>query len=154
VKRYRFRLEAILHLRVAEEELARAALVRAEQELRTALIGRDAELARYRALQPSPGVVAEAVFQGEELASSLAAGSLRVAEHQVGLVAEAAARARVAWSEAARRVAVLERLDQRRRAEHEDDERRADVRTVDDIVTARWVSDRLERQRQGVEGAR
>ncbi len=44
---------------------------------------------------------------------------------------------RSAWSEAARRVTVLERLDERRRAEHADDERRAEVTEVDDLVTAR-----------------
>jgi flagellar export protein FliJ len=147
VKRYHFRLEAILRLRAAQEEQARAGLRQAEQDLRAALAARDAELARYRALRRTTGPVPSEEFHKEEVVATLAAATLGVAEREVAVVAEGAVRARVVWSEAARRVAILERLDERRRAEHDEEERRADVVLVDDIVTARYVADELERHR-------
>jgi flagellar export protein FliJ len=154
VKRYRFRLDAILRLRVAEEEQARTVLGRAERELHVALAARDAELARYRSLLPARGPIANDIFHRQEVVARMAAATLRVAEHQVAVVAERAARARLMWSEAARRVAILERLDERRRAEYQEEERRAEVALVDDIVTARYVADGIERHRdaQGVLG--
>ena len=154
MKRYRFRLEAILRLRVAEEEHARAVLGRAERQLHAAWRLAIPSSRADRSLRPAFGPRASDVFHREEAVTGLAAATLRVAEREVALVAEAAARARVVWSEAARRVAILERLDERRRAEHEDEERRAEVALVDDIVTARYVANEIERHRdrQGVSG--
>jgi len=53
--------------------------------------------------------------------------------------AEAACRY-VSWSEAACLVAALERLDDRRRAEHRDEALRAEVAEADDMTSARFAT--------------
>ena len=50
-----------------------------------------------------------------------------------------AAEMRRSWSQAAQEVSVLERLDERRRAEHEAEQARQIDIEIDDIVVARYA---------------
>lgn len=142
MSRYRFRLETVLRVRRAEESEAKATLLRANARLRAALDARAQAQLRYR------DVVAEQVLSGtlddlrrDRWHAEVAASSLAAAQREAMRVAGEAALAQVDWSQAARRVAVLERLDHRRRAEYADQERHAEVGLVDDLVTARYVTD-------------
>lgn len=138
MKRYRFRLAAVLRLRRAEQEQARIALAAANAELRSLLLARDQEARRYGQLARRPGAVDAAGLAAERSDAELAAASLRACEDRAAEAATRAAIAQVAWLEAHRRVLALERLEQRRREEHEADVRREEVALVDDLVNARY----------------
>ncbi|MHB1583547.1 MAG: hypothetical protein ACYC0E_07355, partial [Acidimicrobiales bacterium] len=73
MRRYRFRLEAVLRLRRAEEGQARDALAAANVELRTALVARDAEAGRYAALPRPLGAMTAERLRREHADASLAA---------------------------------------------------------------------------------
>ena len=139
----RFRLAAVLRVRRAQEDEARAELLRANLRLRAAREDRERTALRYRTLPASPGPVPRAVFVREQAASSLAASSVAAADQQVARAATDATGAFVAWSRAAQRVEALERLAQRRLEEALADEARAEASAVDDLVTARWTAEAL-----------
>lgn len=146
MSRFRFRLEGVLRVRRAQESDARTALASANANLRRTLEARDEAHVHYRQLvghQRSDCTVAALAV--ERLDAALAADRLDAAARAVTRAAGDAALAQVSWTQAARRVSVLERLEERRRAEHAEEESRAEVRAVDDLVTARWVSERAER---------
>jgi flagellar protein FliJ len=136
--RYKFRLAAVLRVRQAEEEQAADALRRANARVRALLAARDDEVARYRSLAVTGGPMTAAELRQERATAALVADTMTAAEKAAMTAAADAALAQVAWSTAARRVTALERLDERRRAEHADDERRAQIAEVDDLVTARY----------------
>lgn len=137
MKRYKFRLDTVLRVRKVEEDRAIAvlaaasrALVEAEATLQRRLDRYGdvpapsgplpvAELLKVRARQD--GVAAAVVFAGTERLRAEATVELRRDE----------------WSAAARRVAALERLDQRRREEHSVEAQRQEALEVDDMVVGR-----------------
>lgn len=146
MSRFRFRLEGVLRVRRAQESDARTALAAANAHLRQRLEAREEAHLHYRQMvgrqRPACTVAALA---SDRLDAALAADRLDAAARAVTRAAGDAAVAQVSWTQAARRVSVLERLEERRRAEHADVESRAEVRAVDDLVTSRWVSERAER---------
>lgn len=139
MKRYQFRLAAVLRLRHAEEEQAREALSAANGRLRARISERDAELTRYTRLSTATPATTLDGLRAEHQAAGLAAAVVTQARSAVTTAAADAALAQISWSGASRRLKVLERLDERRREEHAEDERRAEIATIDDIVTARYV---------------
>ena len=142
MSRYRFRLETVLRVRRAEESDAKAALMRANARLRATLEARGAAQRRYRDVvegQAMSGSVEQ--LRRDRWHAEVAARALFEAQREAMRIAGEAALAQVDWAQAARRVAVLERLDLRRRAEHAEGERRAEVGVVDDLVTARYVAE-------------
>jgi flagellar FliJ protein len=140
MKRYQFRLAAVLRLRRAEEEQARERLLAANSRLREVIAARDREAARYSALASNTEATTLEGLLAEQQAASLAASVVAGARRAVTTAAADAALAQIAWTSASRRVRILERLDDRRRAEHAEEELRSEVATVDDMVTARYVS--------------
>jgi flagellar export protein FliJ len=139
--RYRFRLETVLQIRRAEESSARGELARAIRMLTATIEARDRAQERYR----RTGGEAVASFEAlrrERAEAELAARVASSAQRAVSRAASEAAIAHVTWASAARRVAMLERLDERWRTEHADAEQRAAVATIDDIVSARYAADR------------
>jgi flagellar biosynthesis chaperone FliJ len=143
MSRYRFRLETVLRVRRAQEEAARQNVMRANHAMHAASARRREEAARYAALPVSSGTTSIAAYSQERSRADLAAASL---EARTG--DEVAARVEVAsrlaeWTEAAKPVAALERLDARLREEHEADEMRSLTATVDDVVSARWMAQRF-----------
>jgi flagellar export protein FliJ len=135
--RYRFPLETVRRVRRAEEEAARARLLFANASLVSAIAARDLADAHYRAT--SSAVADLASLLEERCRADLAAAALERAKRAVSLAASEAALAHVAWASAAKRVATLDRLDERRRAEHLAEEGRQEVAMVDDIVAARYT---------------
>ncbi|MHB1555056.1 MAG: flagellar export protein FliJ [Acidimicrobiales bacterium] len=135
--RYRFPLETVRRVRRAEEKVARARLLLANASLVSAIATRDLADARSRATG-SP-VVDLASLLEERCRAELAAVTLEHAKKAVSRAASEAALAHVAWTTAAKRVATLERLDERRRAEHLVEEGRREVAMVDDMVAARYA---------------
>lgn len=138
MKRYAFRLEVVLRARRAQEEMARQDLARANRLVRAAQERADAEEERYQSMGTPTGVVEMVEDRRDRVWRELAAGTAtearRVSEDQ----AVAAAVQQAVWREAARRVAALERLDQRRRQEHVLALSRAEASEVDDLVTSRF----------------
>ena len=148
MKRYQFRLAPLLRLRRAEEESAREGLRAANDELRRRIAVRDGRAERYRAIAAGPLATSAEALLAERQGGELAAGAVASARKAVTTAAADAALAQVAWSGASRRVKILERLDDRRRAEHAAAEARADVAEVDDLTTSR------HRREAGDEAAR
>ncbi|MDA8291442.1 MAG: hypothetical protein M0Z33_07185 [Actinomycetota bacterium] len=142
MRRYVFRLASVLRLRRAEEEQARERLQLANTRLRERILARDAEAARYRALVARAPAEDADGLRTEMHTASLAAATVDAARRSVATAASDVALAQIEWQVAARRVEILERLDDRRRMEHLAEEGRAEVAVVDDLVTARFVRDR------------
>lgn len=137
MKRYRFRLEQVRNVRRVQEDLALAALRDAD---RGATAAADAEAARTERFLaesgPTPaGQSGSFVADHERLAR--AASAVEAAGLALSTARLAAAEQRTEWSGAARRVAALDRLDDRHRTDHGLGEQRAFEREIDDIVVAR-----------------
>jgi len=141
VKRYQFRLHTVLRLRRAEEEQAREVLATANRLLRERVQARNSEIARYVALTGRAHATTVDGLRSETLEAGLLASVVTEAKKATTVAAADAAFAHVNWAGTMRRVKVLERLDDRRRVEHAEDEQRSEIATIDDIVTARFVSD-------------
>ncbi len=141
MNRYRFRLESVLRVRRAEEELARQELARANARLRAAMEIHRVEAQRYGELRTLSGELDSVAFMSERAYAELAAATVEAARQVMDAAAAEAAARYVSWTEAARLVAALERLDDRRRAEHRIEEQRAEVAESDDMTSARFVED-------------
>jgi flagellar FliJ protein len=138
VKRYRFRLEPVLRARRLQQDVARLALAEA-----TAAVGR-AEAAEARAqgwldgLRDEPAPSEPQAWEARRRVQLLAAAELVARGAEVGH-ARAEQRARqAALAEARKAVRALERLDERRRAEHALEVARLDGLAADDLVTSRY----------------
>ena len=141
MNRYRFRLDSVLRVRRAHEELARQELVQANRRLRSAMEAHRRESLRYSQLTATVGLLEGSDFRRERAETELAAATLEAARIVMDAAAAEAATRYVGWTEAARQVAVLERLDDRRRAEHRAEEIRAEVAVADDLTGARFVAE-------------
>lgn len=137
MKKYAFRLEAVLRVRRIEEERAMAALLAANRALTEAEAELERRLAHYRQVGAPQGVLAHDQYlkvrsrQDAAAAGVVAAGATRVmAEAEV-------ARARDLWASAATKVKALERLDDRRRQEHAAAGLREEIVVLDEVAAAR-----------------
>lgn len=138
MKRYRFRLEQVLRVRRIEEERALAALLDAERRTVAADTTVAAELARYRAVAtPGDGAAPTVGFLAERSRAGATAATLLAAGHAAAAARTEAASSRQGWQTAAQRVSALERLDERRRADHALESARDEERSTDDLVTGR-----------------
>ena len=137
MKRYEFRMQKVLRVRRLQEDAARAAIAAArvvEQRAGDAVAGSHDH---YRALSaPSPATTATG-FLGLRDQASYRATSVRIAEGKLQVAAEATVESVSSWHVSHRRVEALERLDERRRDEHEIEARRAEDAAVDEIVVSR-----------------
>lgn len=140
MKRYQFRLDHLLRVRQAQEEMALQRLAAANIALRQAVAASEAQLERYLALYEGSQALDVTAFRAEwdqrERHAAMLAEARRIATE-----AAAAASARSQeWAAARRRVKALERLDARRRQEYEVEVGRAEAAMVDDISTTRWIA--------------
>jgi flagellar export protein FliJ len=141
MKRYRFRLEQVRNVRRVQEDLSLAAMRHAENEAAQAAEAAAARLARY-ARESAP--LAEAIagsFAADHERLARAAAAVEAAGRALGEARAQADARRGEWSDAARRVAALDRLDERKRGEHAVEAVRDGDRLVDDIVMARKRAD-------------
>jgi flagellar export protein FliJ len=137
MKRFRFRLDQVLHVRRVQEDQARFQLLSANRDAHLAAVRVEERLAQYaERSMPSGPQPYEAFERALFLLDSGAAavGAARATHRETLAVVEAK---RAEWTDARRRVAALERLEERRRAEHAVEVQRAEDQLVDDLVVAR-----------------
>jgi flagellar export protein FliJ len=142
VNRYRFRLDSVLRARRAQEERARQELAQANLRLRTAMDVHRRESQRYAEITLTVGALDNVEFHRQRAVAELAAATVEAARVAMDAAATEAATAYSAWTEAARLVAALERLDDRRRAEHRAEVLRGEVAVADDLTAARVAAER------------
>jgi flagellar export protein FliJ len=142
VNRYRFRLDSVLRARRAQEERARQELAQANLRLRTAMDLHRRESQRYAEMTFKIGALDGVEFQRERAVAELAAATVEAARVAMDAAAAEAAAAYTGWTETARLVAALERLDDRRRAEHRAEVLRDEVAVADDLTAARVAAER------------
>lgn len=136
MKRYRFPLAQVLRVRGIEEERVAAEMAAARGAADTAAAAvqaRGSDLAGCGA--PPSGTAARFAHWADRI--TCAGGALsRAAEAKARTDRELTAR-RDQWRDAAMRVAALERLDERRRADHRRDALRDEILAADEMVAAR-----------------
>jgi flagellar export protein FliJ len=137
VKRFRFRLEQVLRVRRLQEDRARAALLAANRDAHEAAVRVEAALAEYQTRSFPGGVQTYEAFERALFLLDTAASSVELERRAYREALVVVDERRNEWMDARRRVHALERLEERRRAEHELDNRRAEDRLVDDLVVAR-----------------
>lgn len=137
MKRYAFRMDKILRVRRLQQDTAAAAVAGARRDEERAADALRAARERYDGLAPAPALRRAVDF----LALRDRAGHRAAAVGQASAQRESATAARAAavagWQDAHRRVDALERLEERRRAEHAIDARRAEDATADEMIVAR-----------------
>jgi flagellar biosynthesis chaperone FliJ len=144
MKGYSFRLGTVLRVRNVESLLARQRVGMAARGLAEA-IGREKQISEtYQASIRLSSEVDGAAFlatreSGERLAAMMASAVVERAKREELLGAK-----RLEAVQAERRVAVLERLDERRRREWLLSEQREDVAVLDDFATVRAAGGAIE----------
>ena len=158
MKRYRFALESALRARRAQEDVARQRLADVNHRLSRARALHQAAVEALEAVTLSAASLATGVpgaaavdrdaFLAARARETRLAEAIERARRTVTEIEVEAATCYSAWVEAGKQVASLERLDERRRAEWDEEARRDEVAAVDDVVVSRWAlgpaSGRLE----------
>jgi flagellar export protein FliJ len=137
VKRFKFRLEQVLRVRRIQEDQARAKLLTANRAAHLAATRVEERLAEYSTRERPAGSQSIEQFERTLFLLDTAAGSVGVAREARREALEVVGARRSEWADAQRRVAALERLEDRRREEHAFEMRRAEDQLVDDLVVAR-----------------
>jgi flagellar export protein FliJ len=138
MKKFKFRLDSVLRVRRIQEEQAKARLLTANAAAGEAERVVDARLARYYEMQRPTGVQLEPQFARAWFNLDTAADAVDVAREQRIAALAVVAERRAEWSEASMRVAALERLEERQRAEHRLEVQRDEDRLTDDLVVSRY----------------
>jgi len=151
VRRFRFRLEQVLHVRRVQEDHARAELMGANRAAHDAAERVRERVYEYQSRVPTPGTRTNQEFELALFLADTAAGAVEVARHEHLETLDVVYARRADWHGARRRVNALERLEERRRAEHDLEMRRAEDRLVDDLVMARYAATTAARARGGAQ---
>jgi flagellar FliJ protein len=138
MKRYRFRLESVLRVRRVQEDVARGDLARANTAVTAAAAALDAARHRLARTTSDPAPADAPEWQARRALLLGRAEEISARGADLEAATEARADRQRALAEARTRVRALERLDERRRAEHAVESARDESRTMDDLVTARW----------------
>jgi len=144
LKRFRFRLEPVLRVRRIQEDQARARLLSANVVLHQTGQAVDARIARYQELDRPAGLQVEPDFERIVHTLDNAAGAIDTARERHLEARAVVAQRRAEWSDASMRVAALERLEARQRAEWATEVQRDEDRTVDDLVVSRFAREGIE----------
>ncbi len=137
MKRFRFRLEQVLRVRRLQEDIARGALMAANHAAREAADRLNQRIDDYAAVGRPSGAQTYDAFNRMQFRLDNAAGAITIARAEYRQALDVVEARRAEWTAARQRVAALERLEARRRDEHEVEARRAEDRLVDDLVVAR-----------------
>ena len=142
MKRYRFPLNTVLRVRQSQEEIAGATLSEANRQVVASNQALDATVQRHEQRPPITGPMNATTFTARQARGAWSAAAIRDAEIMRSHAEGQADHARELWQEAARRVKALQRLDDRRRAEHHVLAERAGDREADHIVVGRHGRER------------
>jgi flagellar biosynthesis chaperone FliJ len=137
MKRFRFRLDQVLHVRRVQEDRARFELLSANRDAHLAAVRVDERLADYAGRRMPTGPQSHADFERAVFLLDSGAASVGVARASHRDALDVVDARRTDWTDARRRVAALERLEERRRTEHAIEVQRAEDQLVDDLVVAR-----------------
>ena len=138
MRRYRFTLESALRARRAQEDVARQRLAEANHRLAQARAAHPAAIDAARAVTLSTSAMDREDFVSTRAHEMrLADAVVRAQRTSVEIEVEAAV-CYAAWVESGKRVASLERLDERRREEYQAEVLREEATAVDDVVASRW----------------
>lgn len=137
MKRFRFRLDQVLHVRRVQEDLARAQLLSANRDAHLAAARVEDRLADYADRRIPAGPLPYADFERAVFLLESGAGAVDAARATHRTALTVVDEKRVEWTAARRKVAALERLEERRRAEHAIEVQRAEDQLVDDLVVGR-----------------
>lgn len=138
MKRYRFALETLLRVRRAEESAARQSLARANVRVCDAASRRNDARQRYETMVREEILgTTPAALASERIRLSLVAEVLSQADATLDVAMAARHDAERTWSSAAERVSVLERLEEKGRAEHRALARRREVASADERAAER-----------------
>ena len=139
MRRFHFRLAQVLHVRRVQEDQARYALMAANGVATLAARRVEERLDDYARRSLPTGPQSYVDFERSVFLLDSAAGAVTAARAAQAEALEIVAVKRDEWTEARRRVAALERLEERRRAEHAIEVQRAEDRLVDDLVVGRFA---------------
>lgn len=148
MKKFQFRLEPVLRVRRIQQDQARARLLDANREARATAELLETRRDQYASAARPAGLLGYEEFELMLFRLDSAAGSVRVAETFHRLALERVDERRTEWAAAKQRVAALDHLEERQRAEHAVGVRRAEDRLIDDLVVSR------HRQRNTARGVR
>lgn len=137
MNRYKFRLDQVRNVRRVQEDQALAAFLRAQRAAADAADAAANRRTRYDAESRVTPSGSTGLFVADHERLAWGAAAVEAASQALADARWAAGELRTEWSETARRVAALDRLDERLRAEHAVEAQRAFERQVDDIVVAR-----------------
>lgn len=141
MKRYRFRLAPVLHVRRSEEDRARGALLAATTHLHSCQDELALRVQAYeeRVRRRLAATVPE--FRLEQTRQRAMGQAVLDQRDELARARQQQAAAREAWLAAAARVGALERLDERQREDHRAAELKEDDLLTDELVVARHGRD-------------
>jgi len=145
MKKYSFALEQVRRVRRAEEDLAKGHLLSANNEVTQAIAATEARMERYSQVSdPAMGSTGVDAFMRSRYFTGLAGQAVTVSLQSQAAAELQADERRADWRNAATKVKALDRLDERRRVEHQLEADREAEKEVDDIVTGRYMRQRAE----------
>jgi flagellar biosynthesis chaperone FliJ len=150
MKAYHFALEAVLRVRRAQEEAAGFALAHANQERQRAVEAHRGALARCDELVMNREPQDHNSFNRERDLAERRAAAVSAAVAACDYASAVAAARLADWSAAAKLVAAVERLDERRREEWRIELQRAEMAAIDESALAGWLADTAIRSHVGM----
>jgi flagellar export protein FliJ len=140
MKRYQFRLAHVERVRRIQEEQARAELLAARQRLMQAGADLNRSVDRYEERRSSSSLSSSSQFRSHRDRDDLltmAVVAARSAEANALILVD---QRLASWTEAARAVSALERLDERQRERHQIEADREEQAELDDLVPPRLAA--------------
>jgi flagellar export protein FliJ len=141
MKRYHFSLEAVFRVRRAQEEAAAFALAHANQQRQHAIEALGVASARCDAFVLRRSEQDCTSFRQERDVAERGAAAVAAALAAVDTASAEATARHADWAAAAKLVAALERLDERRREEWRLEEQKAEMAVIDESALAGWLAD-------------
>lgn len=140
MRRYQFALAAAMRVRRAQEDAARQRLAAANAEVRGASAALAAAIDERGATAVITGPVDVAAFRSRRFVEERMAERIERARRALAASEVAAVTCYAGWVEAAKAVASLERLDDRRLAEWRAGLLHEESAAIDDVVASRWTA--------------
>jgi flagellar export protein FliJ len=154
MKRYRFSLDAVLRVRRAQEEAAGFALAQANGQRQKAIDAYQVALSRCRALVLHQGPLDHSSFRQERDVSERRSAAVTSTREAVAAATEVAAARHVEWAAAAKLLAAVEKLDERRREEWRLEQQRGEAAAIDESAIVGWLADAAQAASSSGLGAR